>query len=151
MSMPILTVRQLPTREAAVLPTMRDVRDVQEARDERRAAARRRTPLGLILAVAFGAIVIGFISGRFSLRGARGSSFAVQGALPKRAELFLDNKKLTIADGVPLPVPAGTHTLVISTPKNGKRDVPFSVRPGEHVVILTGARGSAAPEEEAPP
>lgn len=97
------------------------------------------------------ALAVGFVSGRIALRGARGGgSFAIAGPLPKRAEVLLDNKKLTIADGVPMPVPAGSHTITISTPKNPKREIPFNVSHGEHVVIVSPLKANGQVEEEGP-
>ena len=97
------------------------------------------------------ALLIGFVSGRFAARANRGASFAIVGALPKRAELYLDTKKLTVADGVPMPIPAGSHTITIALPKNQKREIPFTARPGEHVVIVSPLGKSTAPDDDPAP
>ncbi|MFO0587208.1 MAG: protein kinase [Polyangiaceae bacterium] len=161
-AMPAVVVREVPPRESEVLETLPDL-----------SAPPPRTPLAaptnapsiapvhgtvarpprgpkawqLAVAAACAALVIGFFSGRFSRSAAHGgASFALSGPLPKRAEVLLDGKKLTVADGVPMPIPPGAHTLTIASPKQSKREVPFTARPGEHVVIVSPLK-SAQPDE----
>ncbi len=148
-SMPAVVVREVPPREPGVIDTVRDLEPSPGivARPPPGPRAWRAAALAAVVALG-----IGFVSGRVSSRvGRGGASFAISGALPKRAELFLDTKKLTIADGVPMPVPAGSHTLTIATPKNPKRDIPFTVRSGEHVVIVSPLKPGAAPEDDLTP
>ena len=117
------------------------------------APARSRAPVVLVAMIAaLVALAIGLLLGRASTRP-RGGSFSITGPLPKRAELYLDGKKLTIADGVPMPVSPGGHTITIVTAKLARREIPFQVRGGEQVVILYTARaaGSSGPDDDPPP
>lgn len=157
-------------RDSGVLPTLRDAAlgsaPVSSAQPSRPAATVSRPPASVraparargglstaLLAVALllGALVMGFVAGRATSRP-RGGSLAISGALPKRTEVLLDGKKLTFADGVPLPVSPGQHTLTLSSARAGKREIPFSVRPGEHVVIVSPARaaGTPGPDDDGP-
>jgi len=134
-----------------VLPTLRDesLAQATSALPARPPTSLRARARGNVLPALLGALLLvtalvtGFVSGRFTSRP-RGSSFAITGSLPRRTEVFLDGKKLTIADGVPMQVPPGAHTVSLVS-KATKRDIPFSVRAGEHVVILAPPRASAAP------
>jgi len=154
-AMPAVHVREVPVRDSGVVDTVRDL--VPEAPAAAGVAPRPRgaAPGRAWQAAAVAAVVallIGFVSGRFSSRVNRGgASFAIVGALPKRAELFLDTKKLTVADGVPMPIPAGSHTITIALPKNQKREIPFTAHPGEHVVIVSPLGKGAAPDDDPTP
>jgi hypothetical protein len=101
---------------------------------------RSAMPLRLGAVLLLAALAVGFVAGRFATRP-RGGSLSINGTVPKRTEVLLDGKKLTFAEGVPMPVPVGAHTLTIASPRTGKREVPFNVRPGEHVVFLNSPRG----------
>jgi len=137
--------------DSGVLPTLRDesLAQATSALPARPPTSLRARARGNVLPALLGALLLvtalvtGFVSGRFTSRP-RGSSFAITGSLPRRTEVFLDGKKLTIADGVPMQVPPGAHTVSLVS-KATKRDIPFSVRAGEHVVILAPPRASAAP------
>ncbi len=151
-------------RESGVVPTLRDVSLATSPPAAALLPARppasirapvptrpRGSALAIFLAavVLAGALVAGFVAGRITSRG-RGTSFAITGTLPKRTEVFLDGKKLTIADGVPMPVPPGAHTITLLSVKAGRREIPFSVRAGEHIVIVSPSRTPAAPGSSAP-
>jgi len=108
-----------------------------------------RSTLVVAVLLTLLALAIGFVSGRFSAR-TRGGSLSISGPLPRRTEVLLDSKKLTFAEGTPLPVPAGSHTLTLVSAKGARRDIPFTVRPGEHFVFLPTQRapGSTAPLDD---
>ena len=155
-AMPAVHVREVPFRDSGVVDTVRDLAsDAPPAL--RGTAPRSRGAAGdprVWQAAALAAVVallIGFVSGRFAARANRGASFAIVGALPKRAELYLDTKKLTVADGVPMPIPAGSHTITIALPKNQKREIPFTAHPGEHVVIVSPLGKGASSDDDPTP
>ena len=155
-AMPAVHVREVPFRDSGVVDTVRDLAPDAPPALRGTAPRSRGAPGGprVWQAAALAAVVallIGFVSGRFAARANRGASFAIVGALPKRAELYLDTKKLTVADGVPMPIPAGSHTITIALPKNQKREIPFTARPGEHVVIVSPLGKSTAPDDDPAP
>ena len=149
-STPILTVRDV-AGPSIVRGSAASRGSAAAPESTRRAEARASRALAALIAALL-ALAIGFFAGRVSTRP-RGSSFAITGPLPKRAEVYLDGKKLTIADGVPLPVAPGAHTITVLGARSSRREIPFQVRGGEHVVVVYTARagGAAAPDDDVAP
>lgn len=84
----------------------------------------------LAFVIALGA----FFAGRFSGR-ARQSTLAYGGPWPRRTQIELDGQRIDRNAG-PIPIDQGRHTIVFITAKGDKREVNFTARPGEQVVLF---------------
>lgn len=139
------TLREMPvaapdaSREPPPVSTPRAIGTVKAPSKK---VALRTWVVALIILTAASS---GFLVGHFVLRGP--ATIVVNGTIPKRAEVYLDGNKLTIAEGVPMAVKPGSHTLTVIH-KSTKREFPFSVQRGQQVVLLGQQRPNAAGDDE---
>lgn len=84
----------------------------------------------LAFVIAVGSFAAGRLTGRF-----RGASVHYGAPLAKRSQLELDGRKVDKNAG-PIPIEPGKHTLVLTTAKGDRREISFSARPGEQVVLV---------------
>lgn len=100
--------------------------------------------IAITLLVLIG-LAVSAAAGRFSARR-RDGAVSLAGSLPRRTQIELDGRPASRLADNPMPLEPGRHTVVISLPKGERREYPFNVRPGEHVVLLPVSRaGNADP------
>ncbi|MBK8255109.1 MAG: serine/threonine protein kinase [Polyangiaceae bacterium] len=141
---------KIPTlREAPIVHIPRQTPlNVDTSRPPPTLRTRSSAP-AIVIALVFvvAALGVGFFVGRFSQRG-RGPSFSIDGNVSKRTDVYLDGRKLTFADGVAMPVSPGSHALTLVTQKGARREIPFAVKPGEHLVLVLPERAPNAPADD---
>jgi serine/threonine-protein kinase len=93
----------------------------------------------VVVFAAIGLLATGFLVGRFAPRGGQ-TSLAIEGPLPRRAQVELDGRALMVSEGAKMPIAAGRHVLAITQPRGEKREYTFTVRPGEQFVLMPLAR-----------
>jgi len=105
------------------------------ARDH--APPRRR--LALVVALVSVALVAGLFGralGRRSMQHREGR-VSILGKLPPRIVIEIDGRRVEPpVDGASLPLEPGRHTMKVKVPNRKAKDVPFSVQPGESVVLI---------------
>ncbi|MBI5534364.1 MAG: serine/threonine protein kinase [Deltaproteobacteria bacterium] len=97
--------------------------------------------VSVILALGLGA-VIGRMTGR-----AQGGSIMLMGTLPRKAEVLIDGRVVKVpADGTPIPLSVGKHTVSVVSPKGERRDFPVAIRPGERIVVVPTGKSGVLPD-----
>jgi serine/threonine protein kinase len=104
--------------------------------------AWKRVAITLLVLIG---LAVSAAAGRLSARR-RDGAVSIAGSLPRRTQIELDGRPAPRLADSPAPLEPGRHTVVISLPKGERREYPFNVRPGEHVVLLPVNRaGNADP------
>lgn len=138
-----------PTAPAsAVSPTVTDAADPPMVPDEivvpaaakaatgRPQRARRLPMIVAAVLIALLAGLFGRAMGRRSM-AQRDGRVSILGKLPPRVELEIDGRPIEPpVDGETIRLKPGRHTMKVKVPNRKPRSVPFSVQPGESVVLI---------------
>jgi serine/threonine-protein kinase len=87
--------------------------------------------------------IVFFLAGNLVARAQlrnRPATLSLGGALPRRAQLELDGKRVAPPVDGRLNLTPGDHTLAILLPKGTRREYTFHVRPSETIIVVTQSR-----------